>query len=120
MARPTTIKMGEGEVVLRNLPKEEIERIKALLTGEKSVGQELIEALQETVDVQQSNDTTNYNLPLNETALGFRKNNAGSYELISVKYNVDTKQAIVDKVQNLGENKQIAVYDLKVKMGKLI
>lgn len=112
LARPTTIKMGEGEVILKNLPKEEVDRIKALLTGEPniaSVESELKMTL-ETADVKE----------LNYTAIGFRQNNAGFYELVSVKYNVDSKQAAVESVTSLGQDKHLAVHDLKVKMSKLV
>jgi hypothetical protein len=117
MARPTTIKMGEGEVVLRNLPKEEVERIKALLNPSIENSPEVQNAIEQVVEKM---DEINYNLPLDETALGFRQNNSGSYELVSVKYNVDSKQATVESVKNLGKDKQVALYDFKIKIGILV
>lgn len=119
MARPISIKVDDGVVILKNLSKEKSDEIRALLGGEKTVGEQLITALEETVEAQQNADNTYYNAPLTDTALSIRKNSSGCYELVSVKYNADTKQAIVESIANYKFDKQIAVGDFKVLVSKL-
>lgn len=123
MARPKTIKLPEGEVILKNIPKEMADKISEFLNQGFVVGENKSEEgyeldimiptesprVIETADVK----------PCEDTALALKRNSDGSWLLVDVKFNPDTKEAYVEKVKNYGPEKAIAVGDFKVKVSKL-
>lgn len=134
MARPRTIKLGDSEVILKNMSKEQADKIEALISQPsqivvpaETVTSEIIKSdpielkgvnLDSEITFhtmhQIGNNQTQHNLPLENTALGIRKNSAGKWELVHVKYNAESKQALVDKVVDLGDNKGLAISEFKI------
>ena len=105
MARPKVIKLEQGEVVLRNLPKEKQDEIAAMLLGEKALEEETAEA-PAPVDVSNMNSKT----------LGLTKATDGRWKLVNISYNHETMEAAVTSVVDAGDNKAIALGMFKVKM----
>jgi hypothetical protein len=133
MARPRVLRIDGGEIILKNLPKERGDEIIALITGTKnetevdetnseeanllSGGEEYVETKEENLKSVKVVDRNS----LLHTALGLNKNNSGIWELVSVKYNTETKEAEVESVKPYRQGeKQVAVGDLKVKIAKLM
>lgn len=132
MARPKVVKAFGGEVVIRNLPKDKqdliAEYIEALekLPEQSTVlsmdgptvlsSEETIKAVEEAVaEARQELNDLIVNKPLDSLALGIHKDNSGSYRLVDVKYNIETKQAFVDSVKEIGKQREIAHSEFRVK-----
>lgn len=106
MGRPRVLKLAEGEVILKNVPKEESDRIIALLSSANTSEEEQLE---EVVEVDES---------LNETAIGVAKNITGHWHLVEVKYNLSSKKAAVASSKDLGQDKAIVLGDFRVLAAK--
>lgn len=52
-------------------------------------------------------------------AVAISKNKDGQFELVEVQYNSETKKARVAKVSNFGNQKDVALSDLRMKVFKL-
>lgn len=117
MARPRTIKMGDGEIILKNLPKEEAERITALLT-QKEIQKQAQEVIQEMIEEDSIDlstpDQLPVNLPLDRVSLGIFQDKQGNWNIATVAFNEESKQAIVQSVKNYNKEKAIAMGDFKV------
>lgn len=131
MARPRVVKVFGGEVVIKNLPKDKqdqiAEYVEALVSNTKEVPTIHIE--DESVDLKLSdydanifvdalNNDLTVNQPLTELALGLHKDSSGIYSIVDVKYNINTKQALVESVTSVGKYKDVATSDFKVKVAK--
>lgn len=100
-ARPKSVNLSEGEVVLRNLPKERQDELEAIIT--KWDGGEL-KVMPENNEEIKSNDTSH----LKQVAVSFMKNSTGSWELVKVLFNPETKEATVSKVESLDKDFYLA------------
>jgi hypothetical protein len=131
MARPKTVKLFGGEVILKNLPKDKqdlivlyLDTLAAIPDNQpvpSSVNQ-FVETLDtpqivvlEDGDITKLNDMTDYNLPMSDDALGLHKDSNGIYHLVNVKYNIITKQATVESVKEIGKHKDVANSEFRVK-----
>lgn len=109
MARPRVVRTSDGaEVVMRNLAPEMADKVKALLSGEDSADEAVVEAATEAptaVDL----DT------LKNTAIGtFYDGSDGKWKLAVVKFNGATKQASVEQVITAGIEKTEASERFKI------
>lgn len=119
MARPRILRIEGGEIILKNLPKERGDEIISLISGgqgESSTKEETLEEEPTPIVTPKLNKGE-----LKHTALGLHKNSSGSWELVSVKYNSETREAEVESVKEYrAGDRQIAIGDLKVKVAKLM
>ena len=97
MARPKVITLPTGgSIKLQDVPKELSDAIENLTktTGDVSA----------TVssDYQNTDPVMDVNSPLDKVALGLVKTGAQSFEIVEVKYNLNTRQAQVFQVHNAG------------------
>jgi hypothetical protein len=110
MARPRIVRLpGGGEVVMKNVPAEEAERIKAYLLGKEapaiptSSTEEEVEEQPEELAV------------LNHVALGtYRDNDTRMWNVAVVSFNPYTKQAQVKDTHECGEYKEYAEERFKI------
>ncbi len=131
VARPKVVKAFGGEVIFKNLPKDKQdllaqyvetianapEQIKVTLTPEDTA--QVIEAQQTPVNTKIEMLTTLANTAvvaseLNDVAVGIHKDNSGSYSLVEVKYSLDSKQAVVDKVKSYGKEREVVMSDFRI------
>jgi ribosomal protein S6 len=104
MARPSTIKVGmNGEVIMKNLTKEQQQAVADALAP-KEEAQETVSAETQSVTVDEAT--------LSNIALGVNKNKDGHYELVTVKYDSESKQAVVESVKVIKE-RNIAIGEFK-------
>lgn len=143
MARPTVLKFNGGEITFRNIPKEQIDMLKDVINKVAARGPVITEkqalellntpsnlppatkldmvddlASHYPAEYDKSNDLTDYNLPMDQKAVGFSKNVSGSYILALLNYNLENKQAMVTELKDLGKSRIIAENDLRVYVGK--
>lgn len=108
MARPRVVKLAEGTVSLQSVPKEQADKIIALLSG--------VQAESEVAPTEVEHDAAPVDASnLTGIAIGLNKNKAGTWELVSVKFNSETKEAQVSEVEDFGGTKAIAVSEFKIK-----
>lgn len=100
MSRPKTVKLEHGEVSLHGFPKEVSDSLVQHIKGFNKPTivvpggtplDEIVHKPHQTTKVK--TEDSNFT----DTALGIRQV-GNKYELVYVKYNADTKEAIVDKV----------------------
>ena len=113
-ARPRTIRLENGgEVILKNVPKEQaeaiIERIKG---GQEDHEPELIPA-PEAAPVEAAPARTS--AVLDNVALGIWHNpSTKKYEVVKLLYNGHTKEAVVDGVLHVEEQRAFAIEEFKI------
>lgn len=115
MVRPKTIKVGSGEVILKNYPIEE--------------RNEIINKISPRMDAEFNEDTGEYELVkhkeevpvvvLDQTAWSFAKV-GNMWSAIEVAYNLDTKQAEVRNITPIHTNVNVAQSTFRTKYAKNI
>lgn len=117
MARPRIIKFPEGEVIFKNLPKEKQDQLFDLVMANKEAQPQSI-PIQPVVEQQtQTQVTLNSDLPL-QKSFGLFKDSSGNWNLVEVRYDLDSREAEVAEVKNFGKDKNIAVGEFKFKVAK--
>lgn len=126
MARPRIIKYGSGEVILKNLTKEEADKVQALLEVKtvaplinKEQALELLNTPSETLTPAAKLElVTNLMEPteseLTHLAVGMHKKTNGSFAIVEVLYNEEGNQAAVKNVREVSPYKSIAAGEFKV------
>ncbi len=100
LARPRIVKYETGEIILKNLSPEECDRITLLVKAPAAPKPELVKEIDKTiVEIEKS--------VMTDVAICLRKNNKGSYEIVTVGFN-DKKEASVLEVKDVGPHKAIA------------
>lgn len=100
IARPRVLKYETGEIILKNLSPEECDRVTSLLKGTATPKPDLVKEIDQTiVEIEKS--------VMTDVAICLRKNNNGSYEIVTVGFN-DKKEASVLEVKDVGPHKAIA------------
>lgn len=132
MARPRVVKAFGGEVIFKNLPKDKQdllaqyvetianapEQIEVTLTPKDTVialDKHQLESSNSKLEML--NTLANAAVvasELNDVAVGIHKDNSGSYSLVEVKYNLDSKQAVVDKVKSYGKEREVVMSDFRI------
>ncbi len=120
MARPKVIKVFGGEVILKNLPKDKQDAIaKMVQTFEiESPPAEVESVVEAEVPAPVAKVAVEVNDLMKDLALGLMKDSSGTYKLVDVLYNVETKQAVVDSVREVGRHKEVAVSEFRVKAAR--
>lgn len=98
MSRPRTVSYGGGEIILKGLSTEQSDMVEKLLSGEVAPPPVFSQ--------------------LEDTAFGLKKNSAGNWEIVSVKYNSQTLQSVVTEVEDAGKNIYRAQEQFRLKVGK--
>lgn len=109
-ARPRSIKIGEGEVLLKNFTKEQANELENLITGTSVVGGEVTVG-----ESKEEPDTSSFD----KSALSMVKNEQGEWLLVELNYNLNNKMGMVIDVKNYSKEKEIALGDFRIKAVKL-
>lgn len=90
MARPRSIKLELGTVELQNFPKEEADKLQQYIESYNSpCVEKLVEATKEVINSELANK-----------AVGTRHVEGNHYQLITVAYNAETKEASVQTIKD--------------------
>lgn len=101
MARPRVIKMADGEVSLMGFTTEKADELEKMLKGEQDKS---IKHYGETPDVA--------------VGLSYDKTKK-LFQLVTLEYNLDTKECKINKSENAGEYKSFALNYLKIAFVRL-
>lgn len=118
MARPSTIKLAEGEVVLRNVPKETMDIIKNFLTNMNSK----IETVSNPLLLPNPDlppvplEMLESNMQHKGVSLLRREDNM--YVMVELSFDLNTKEGQVDKITELDNNKHVAQDMFKVYLAR--
>lgn len=94
LARPRTMKHGEGRIIFKNIPSNEVDILKAKLVNE---GDSTEDAEEELLDMS----------TLTNTALSTYLHDK-VWHVAVVKYNPETKEAVVVETNKCGDTKMFA------------
>lgn len=116
-AKPRSIKFEDGTVLLSGFPKDLANELEAYVakfkkSSELSEGQTM--AIEEVVSTEASKPM--YHMP--DKAFGLREKSPREYEVVVVKYNADTKDAVVDEIIPAGDFRQQGQTALKMELFK--
>lgn len=128
VARPRHIQLPGGkEIRLKGFSKEEADKLVDLVTiGEKQEpvpvskegnvipeGAKLVELAKET-GPEGFTIHVGIQVELKDTAVSLRKNSSGSYELVTLKFDVESNVAKIENIKDLGRDRRIASDALRV------
>jgi hypothetical protein len=129
MARPKTVKLFGGEVILKNLPKDKqdlialyLDTLVAIPDGQPVpalTAEKALEFLNEPSSLSPAAKIEIVSQMIESEAdglaLGMHKDSDGIYSLVDVKYNITTKEAFVENVKRIGKHKDVANSEFRVK-----
>lgn len=124
MARPRTIKVFGGEIIIRNLPKDKQDAIAEMLlqyeilnAGEAVVeDSEQVELSSESQDAESLCSSEDDHLTGKAVGLQF---SSGTFKLVDVLYNLHTLKAKVSEVRDVGNSTAVAQSDFRNKASRL-
>lgn len=129
MPKPREIYLGNNKSIkLHQFSKQESDIIQAFILKNMSIPdkEENVvfsplakgEVLETTsvVPMVIKDESTEKNL--DNVSVGLNKNNAGSWELVHIKYNNETTEAQVVKVLDVGKDKRVAEHEFKLELVK--
>lgn len=109
VARPRVIKLDDGEIKLIGFSKEKADDLVNLLSGVSSTDRGPIET-KETVEPVVDEELT-------ETAFSVRLGENKKWQLVTIKYNGSTKDAVVESLKDT-EAKSVALGEMKMELFK--
>jgi len=131
MARPRTIKLFGGEIIIRNLPKDKQDAIAEMLLEYESLNvsnpaEESLAPAEESLEhidlFPEHKDAdslcSSEDDYLTGKALGLQFS-GGTFKLVDVSYNLHTLKARVNEVRDVGNSTAVAQSDFRNKASKL-
>lgn len=113
MSKPRKIKLAEGTVLLAGFPKDVANKLEAYIAA---YTQPTILISSGTNIEEIAAPKPQYHMP--DKALGLREKSSSEYEVVVVKYNADTKDAIVEEVIPAGTFKADGISKFKMELFK--
>jgi hypothetical protein len=115
VGRPKVIKIGDGEVILKNLTAEKSAEIQAFLLSDKPipVGSVVEIKADEPIKTITPEELTEFAVGL------YLDKPTGEYRVVTVKYNPNSKVAMIVNERNAGSFRLAGVNALKVELSNL-